>query len=58
MADFVASVVAGCTRNRGDRTRALKQLAQRMGVSRAQASDLCQLAETYRRACASATANC
>lgn len=47
MADFVASVVAECTRSRGDRTRALKQLAQHMGVSRAQASDLCQLAETY-----------
>jgi len=47
MADFVASVVAECTRSRGDRTRTLKQLAQHMGVSRAQASDLCQLAETY-----------
>ncbi len=47
MADFVASVVAECTRSRGDRTRVLKQLAQHMGVSRAQASDLCQLAETY-----------
>lgn len=47
VADFVASVVAECTRSRGDRTRALKQLAQHMGVSRAQASDLCQLAETY-----------
>lgn len=47
MADFVANVVAECTRSRGDRTRALKQLAQNMGVSRAQASDLCQLAETY-----------
>lgn len=47
VADFVASVVAECTRSRGDRTRALKQLAQHMGVSRASASDLCQLAETY-----------
>ena len=47
MADFVASVVAECTRSRGDRTRALKQLAQHMGVSRATACDLCQLAETY-----------
>ena len=47
MADFVASVVAECTRSRGDRTRALKQLAQHMGVSRATTSDLCQLAETY-----------
>jgi len=47
MADFVASVVAECTRSRGDRTRALKQLAQHMGVSRASVSDLAQLAETY-----------
>lgn len=46
-ADFVAGVVAECTRSRGDRTRALKQLAQHMGISRASASDLCQLAETY-----------
>jgi len=47
MADFVAEVVAECTRSRGDRTRALRQLAQHMGVSRAATSDLCQLAETY-----------
>lgn len=47
MADWISGVVNGNTRSRGDRTRALKQLAQAMGVSRATTSDLCQLAETY-----------
>lgn len=47
MADWISGVVNGNTRTRGDRTRALKQLAMAMGVSRATTSDLCQLAETY-----------
>lgn len=46
-ADFIAGVVAECTKARGDRSRAISILASDMGMTRTEAVDLCTLGETY-----------